>query len=81
MSDLHRIGRRAFLHDLGRTSFAVVLFGGVVAACSSDDDASTNATSMNTRRSSTSRSIRGWDAKHPPAGIGVLENAIGGSSS
>ncbi len=37
MSDVHRIGRRSFLHDLGRKSFAVVLFGGVLAACSDDD--------------------------------------------
>ena len=34
---LRQSGRRAFLHDLGRRSFAVVLLGGVVAACSDDD--------------------------------------------
>ncbi|MEO1064034.1 MAG: MBL fold metallo-hydrolase [Actinomycetota bacterium] len=37
---MRRIGRRTFLHDLGRKSFGVVLLGGAVAACS-DDDATT----------------------------------------
>jgi glyoxylase-like metal-dependent hydrolase (beta-lactamase superfamily II) len=36
---VHRLGRRRFLADLGRNTFAVALIGGVAAACSGDDDA------------------------------------------
>ncbi len=37
MVDLHRLSRRAFLHDLGQNSLAIALLGsGVLAACSSD---------------------------------------------
>ncbi|NNE12311.1 MAG: MBL fold metallo-hydrolase [Ilumatobacter sp.] len=34
---MHRIGRRQFLTELGRRTFAIAIVGGV-AACSSDDD-------------------------------------------
>ena len=36
---VHRLGRRRFLTDLGRNTFAVALIGGFAAACSGDDDA------------------------------------------
>jgi glyoxylase-like metal-dependent hydrolase (beta-lactamase superfamily II) len=37
MVDLHRLGRREFLRDLGQNSFAIALLGsGVLAACSED---------------------------------------------
>ncbi len=35
----HRVGRRQFLTELGRNTFAIAVLGGVVAACSSDDAA------------------------------------------
>lgn len=35
---VHRIGRRGFLADLGRKTFAVAVLGAGVAACSSDSD-------------------------------------------
>jgi glyoxylase-like metal-dependent hydrolase (beta-lactamase superfamily II) len=35
----HRLGRRRFLADLGRNTFAVALIGGFAVACSGDDDA------------------------------------------
>ena len=37
-SGMHRIGRRQFLAEVGRNTFAVAVLGGVVAACSGDDD-------------------------------------------
>lgn len=36
---VHRVGRRRFLADLGRRTFAVAILGGAIAACSGDDDA------------------------------------------
>lgn len=40
MSELYRIGRRAFLADLGRGTLAIAVFSPLVLACSSDDDTS-----------------------------------------
>jgi len=37
-STVHRIGRRRFLTELGRNTFAVAILGGVVAACASSSD-------------------------------------------
>ncbi len=38
--DVHHIGRRQFLADLGHRTFAVAILGAGVAACSSSDDGS-----------------------------------------
>ncbi len=35
---VHRVGRRQFLSDLGRNTFAIAVLGGVAVACSGDDD-------------------------------------------
>lgn len=36
---VHRVGRRQFLTELGRNTVAIAVFGGFVAACAGDDDA------------------------------------------
>jgi len=36
---VHRVGRRRFLAELGRNTFAIAVLGGFAVACSSDDDA------------------------------------------
>lgn len=36
---VHRLGRRRFLADLGRRTFAVAILGAGIAACADDDDA------------------------------------------
>lgn len=40
-SNVHQIGRRQFLSDMGRRTFAVAILGGGLAACSGNDDAAT----------------------------------------
>lgn len=35
---VHRVGRRQFLTELGRSTFAIAVLGGAAAACSSEDD-------------------------------------------
>jgi glyoxylase-like metal-dependent hydrolase (beta-lactamase superfamily II) len=35
---VHRMGRRQFLTDLGRGTFAIAFLGGLTTACASDDD-------------------------------------------
>ena len=40
---VHLLGRRRFLVELGRKSYAVAILGGLVAACSSGDDAGSGA--------------------------------------
>jgi glyoxylase-like metal-dependent hydrolase (beta-lactamase superfamily II) len=42
------LGRRQFLTDLGRNAFAIAVLGGVVAACSGDDDAGQEPASTTT---------------------------------
>ena len=42
IGEVHRVGRRQFLTDLGRGAFAIAVIGGV-AACSGDDDSSDSA--------------------------------------
>lgn len=41
----HRLSRRLFLSEFGKGTFAVAVFGTGLAACSSDDDATTGQTS------------------------------------
>ena len=44
IGSVHRVGRRQFLTELGRNTFAIAVLGGVVAACSSDDAADVEPT-------------------------------------
>ncbi len=52
--DVHRIGRRRFLTDLGRSTFAVAILGGVAAACSSDETGSPTSTTSSSSSSGAS---------------------------
>lgn len=49
---LHRVGRRQFLTDLGRSTFAVAILGAGVAACSDSDSVASDST---TSRDATPR--------------------------
>lgn len=52
----HRLGRRRFLTELGRNTFAVAILGGAAAACGGDDDASSTTSGSTGSTGSTTGS-------------------------
>lgn len=74
---VHPIGRRQFLTDLGRDTFAIAVLGGFVAACGGDDDtggddspatsAGEPASESTTSGAATSTPGEGIDATNDPS--------------